>query len=143
MPFGLATAATTTDGRHMGRLLEFDFDGTAHHATYRSFAEQSQAAEVDAGGGSDYRLVPLLDRLDETVSATIVDKAPSHAAYAAFFVGAEGELVWRPTGTGTGKKEHTADVRVNSRSRTYTYNGVTVFDVTFRILTDIVVTTQA
>lgn len=143
MPFGIATAATTTDGRFMGRLLEFEFDGDPYHATYRSFQETSQAAEVDAGGGSDYRKITLLDVLDEMLTATIVDKGPSHAAFAAFAVGEEGELVYRPTGTGTGKKEHTCDVRVNSRSRTYTHNGVTVFDVQFRVLTDIVVTTQS
>lgn len=142
MPFGLTTAAQSTDGRFLGRLLEFEFDSTAYHATYTSFAEASQAAEVNATGGSDHRMVPLLDVLDETLTATIIDKAPGHAAYTAFAVGEEGELVWRPNGTGAGKSELTADVRVNSRSRRFERGGVTMFDVTLRVLTDIAVATQ-
>lgn len=143
MPFGLTTGAMSADGRAMGRLLEFDFDGTEYHSTYTSFSETSAAPKVDATGGSDVRKVTLLDVIEELLTATIIDKSPGHAAYTAFEVGAEGELVYRPTGTGTGKKEHTVDVRVDSRSRRFERGGVTMFDVAFTCQSAIVVTTQS
>lgn len=142
MPLGIA-AAKTADGRYSGRLLEFSFGGQQYEATYRSFQEISQAAEIDANGGGDTRKLTVLDVLDEMVNITVVDKSPAHAAFDAFEVGETGALVWKPVGTLTTAKTHTTTARVNKRTRTFERATITVFDVEMRITADIVTTTQA
>jgi hypothetical protein len=121
--------------QYTGKDLYVSFDGQVVGARFRSLKTKEEIDLKDQSAGSDVAKTYLNALEDGDAQLEFLDVAGGTAATALWQVcdkGAEGDLIWAPEGTASGKPKHTVNAIVKTREREFPYDDVVSGTITFQ-----------